>query len=40
MNWLDFKTFTIALALIHDLVKTNTVIKNIPKNKMFYSRNN
>ena len=26
-----FKTFTVALALDYDLVKTNTVIKNIPK---------
>ena len=26
-----FKTFTVALALEHKLVKTNTVIKNIPK---------
>ena len=35
-----FKTFTIALALEHKLVKTKTIIKDIPKKiKMFYSRN-
>ena len=26
-----FKTFTVALALDHEMVNTNTIIKNIPK---------
>ena len=26
-----FKTFTVALAIDHDLVETNTIINNIPK---------
>ena len=32
-----FKTFTVALALEHKLVDTNTIIKIYQKNKMLYS---
>ena len=31
-----FKTFTVALALENNIVKKNTLISNIPKNKMLY----
>ena len=34
MNLINFQNFTVALALEHKLVKTNTVIKNIPKKMM------
>ena len=30
MNWINFKTFTIALAIDNNIVSPKTVIKNIP----------